>query len=121
MFLVMCVCLSTRECCTGPWPPDIFKLVHYEEWTVDKQAVGIQLKCLLVESIFPLLPLDMYLLSLTSLNTYPEVVMKHNFNYYIWKYIYCHTWGILVTMLLLDSVTIHCINVIWGKFCFIET
>ena len=33
----------------GPPAPNMFKLVYCEAWTVGKRAVGIRLKCLLVQ------------------------------------------------------------------------
>ena len=37
--------------CIGPSPPDTFKRVHNEVWTVRKLAVGRQLKCFLFSHI----------------------------------------------------------------------
>ena len=34
--------------CPRPAPSNRFELVHHEEWTVRKRALGIRLKCLLV-------------------------------------------------------------------------
>ena len=54
IFLVVYVCLFTGGTCTGhhpsPFLPDMFQFVHYVAYTVGKRAVGIRLKCLLVDS-----------------------------------------------------------------------
>ena len=45
------------QTCSTRTPPDMFELVHYyEAWTVGKRAVGIRLKCLIVETTIEHLP-----------------------------------------------------------------
>ena len=49
VLLAMLKCFQFRPHFKRPRPlPNVFKLVHYEVQTVDKRAVGIRLKCLLV-------------------------------------------------------------------------
>ena len=48
-------CLALAPCLYRD-PLDIFKLVHYQAWTVRKWVVGIRLKCLLLVSVWRHVP-----------------------------------------------------------------